>query len=96
MSIAALIPQPADVAQIARTQRLADLYAISEIDCHAVAAAPTAEGVRWLDIRPMTDPREYPGEVIDMHQQALQHALDRHLIVRHPLDAHLVRIARRS
>ena len=70
---------------------LADRACVADIECHAVAAY--LDGQRWLDIRAMTDPREMPDDLIEMHAQALAYAELRGLFTKHPDHAHLVRIA---
>jgi hypothetical protein len=73
--------QPADL--IARALKIADAAVVSDIECNAVAAGRDDQGRELFDLRPMVDPREVPQEVQDMHQQAIDFALDRGLIVAH-------------
>jgi hypothetical protein len=53
------------------------------------------DGQRWLDTRPMLDEREVGLRMKDQARVALAHALQRRLVERHPVHAHLVRAARR-
>jgi hypothetical protein len=53
------------------------------------------DGQRWLDTRPMLDEREVGLRMKDQARIALAHALQRRLVERHPVHAHLVRAARR-
>lgn len=69
---------------------LADRACICDIECNSVYAH--LDGLRWLDIRAMTDPREMCDDVIEMHTQALAYAEARGLFTKHPEHAHLVRI----
>jgi hypothetical protein len=85
--------QPADL--IARALKIADAAVVSEIECNAVAAGRDEAGNKLYDLRPMVDPHEVPPQVQDMHQQAIDWALERGLIARHSQSAGLtVRINR--
>jgi hypothetical protein len=52
----------------------------------------TIDGRRWLDTRPMLDPRECCGETIDKNGRCLAHAIGSGLVARHAELPHLVRI----
>jgi len=79
-------------ADNARSTRLAHRLVLQDIEaCHEVVE----DGQRWLDTRPMVDPREHCPEVVDMATEALAHADDWKLIRRHPTQPHLVRVAAR-
>lgn len=82
-----------DVARrMARAVRIADRSAVSDIECHGVAEH--IGGQRWYDIRLMLDEREYGPESVDMSREAIDHALERCLVKRHPIHAHLLRVVR--
>lgn len=80
-------PTPEDHA---RALRLAHQAVVADIECNAVAVH--LDGLRWWDVRPMTDPRENPPEFIDMATDALAHADCWKLIKRHPERPYLVRV----
>jgi hypothetical protein len=73
--------QPTDL--IARALKIADAAVVSDIECNAVAVGRDEEGRELFDLRPMVDPREVPQQVQDMHQQAIDFAIERGLIVAH-------------
>lgn len=80
---------PAEFA--ATQQRLADQAAVCDIQSESHGYVD-ADGRRWYDTRPMLDPREHADEVIDMARVAIDYALHRGLISRHPVLPHLVRM----
>lgn len=84
--------QASDLIAIAFT--LANQAVISDIESEA--AKVMQYGLTWYDIRPMLDPREHTSQVIDMAGLALGYALSSGLVVRHPEQEHLVRVARRA
>jgi hypothetical protein len=78
--------------------QLADRACISDIESEAVLDHVQQPGnIRWLDTRPMLDPREMPDDFIEMNRQALGYAEARGLIARfdaeHP---YVVRITRQA
>lgn len=77
--------------------RLADSAAIADIVDGAARCTDISDGI-WLDIRPMLDAREHSGEALDMYTEAIDYALWRKLITRHPdpQQPHLVRVAGRT
>lgn len=77
---------------LARCARLADRAAVADIEGHC--PVETLDGVKWYDLRPMLDPREFSPECIDMSREAIDHALVRGLVKRHPEHAHLLRVVR--
>lgn len=77
-----LLQQAFDIANRAATQHVAER-------CHPVRGA---DGTRWLDTRPMLDPRERSGAGIDLSTSYLHYLLDAGLAKRHPHDRHLVRL----
>lgn len=80
------------VAQrIARASRIADRAAVTEIQSEAVGE-PIA-GVLWYDISHMLNPHEHPPESIDIARELIDHAIDRRLVIPHPTQKHLVRVA---
>ena len=89
----------AHVGEISRlAHAVADRAVLADIETNAVQVllpeSPTL-GRRWLDLRPMVDPREVPAQVMDMHAEAIAYAHLRGLVVSHPAQPHLVRIVRR-
>lgn len=78
-----------EAASVATAYRLADLYAISDIECNGVAVK--IGGQRWYDIAPMFDPREVSGEMIDICSQLVAYALGRNLFVMHSEAPNLLR-----
>lgn len=86
---------PVQAAELVRRGlMLADQATVSDIECGAVAIE--SGGERWYDVRPMLDEREHSLPVVDMATEALQYALMRGLVHRHPGMPHLVRIARQG
>jgi hypothetical protein len=81
----------ADAGQVA--ERIAAAAVIADVECNCPCV--TSQGVRWYDTRPMLDPREHSGELVDMATEAIQYGLQRGLLVSHPEHAHLVRVAQR-
>lgn len=71
---------------------IANRAAICDIETECVATTDAA-GVRWYDTRPMLDPREHSGEIIDMAVEVLLFAAESGLIRRHAEHRYLVRIA---
>ena len=81
-----------DVAErIHRATRIADRQVVAVITSECAAAQ--VAGVSWYDTRPMLDPREQSDMLVDEHREILAHALDRRLVVAHPHEPHLVRLA---
>lgn len=72
-----------------RAWRLADAAAISDIE--SFAHPVLVDDRRWYDTRVMLDEREYPGELRDLAQLAIEHAVDRKLFERHPQTPALLR-----
>lgn len=70
---------------------IANRAAVSDIESECVAAQGD-DGWRWYDTRPMLDPREHCGEIIDMATDTLAYAEACGLIRRHAQQRHLVRI----
>jgi hypothetical protein len=70
---------------------IANRAAICDIESECVAV-DDADGRRWFDIRPMIDPNEHCGEVIDMMVDTLTYAEESGLIRRHAEQRYLVRI----
>lgn len=83
---------PSDLIAIAFT--LANEAVISDIESEGVKVMQY--GMTWYDIRPMLDSREHAEQVIDMAGLALGYALSSGLVIRHPEQEHLVRVARRT
>jgi hypothetical protein len=77
---------------IRRSLMLADRAVVADVEelCPAMYIA----GVTWIDVRPLLDERELSMECIDLNREALDYALMRGLIARHPDHVHLVRVAR--
>jgi hypothetical protein len=94
--------EPTDL--IARALKIADAAVTADIECNAVAAGRDEQGRELFDLRPMVDPREVPQEVQDMHQQAIDFAIERGLIAAHSqrtpltvrINRHLVALNRRA
>lgn len=83
-----------DDAELARRAvRIADMQVVCEIESGCPAHNGLDQHPRWYDLRPLTDPREHCGEMIDMNAEIIDYALRRGLAIRHPEHAHLVRIA---
>lgn len=82
---------PIQAAELAH--QIADRAVICDIECHAVRTRDYAERVCWY-IAPMLDAREHAPEVIDMMLQAIDYALQRGLISRHPAFKDVVYINR--
>lgn len=70
---------------------IANRAAICDIESECVATEDD-DGARWYDTRPMVDPREHSGELIDMATDTLVYAEASGLIRRHAQHRHLVRI----
>lgn len=84
---------PVQAAELIRRSLLiADRAVVADIESNA--HSEILQSVRWCDVRPMLDERELPLQCIDLNREALDYALMRGLIVRHPDHAHLVRITR--
>lgn len=84
---------PVQAAELVRRGlMLADRATVSDIECEGIPVEE--DGQRWYDVRPMLDEHEHSAPVIDMATEALQYALMRGLIQRHPRMQHLVRITR--
>ncbi len=79
-------------ARMQRAARIADRAAVTEIECEC--AAETIAGVKWYDTGPMLDPNEHAPQSIDIARELLDYAIERRLVIRHPHEAHLVRVAR--
>lgn len=62
--------------------RLADQYAISDIESNATPQSD-ADGVTWYDVAPMVNPDEVSSEFIDMASELLAYALARRLFEAH-------------
>jgi len=77
------------IASVATAYRLADMYTVSDIECHGIQVM--LDGRRWYDIGALFDPWEVSSEMIDMWSQAIAYALGRNLIEMHPDAPHLVR-----
>ncbi len=73
--------------------QLADDRTVTDIKSYSVGTE--IDGTRWLDTRPMTDPRERAPEAVDIAVVALAYARLRGLVHTHPEHAHLVRITPR-
>lgn len=50
----------------------------------------------WRDTRPMLDPREHSGMVIDEHAEIVSYAEQAGLVQRHSTERHLVRVIHRE
>lgn len=89
---------PADISAlqaaelIRRSMLIADRAVVSDVE--ELCPSFQLGGVTWIDVRPLLDERELSLECIDLNREALDYALMRGLIARHPEHAHLVRIAR--
>ena len=70
---------------------IANRAAVADIESGSVAVLAT-DGLRWYDTRPMVDPREHSGELIDMATETLAYAEMSGLIRRHTAQRHMVRI----
>jgi hypothetical protein len=79
---ASLMPQ--DVRLMTMAFAIANRAALADIETGAVRV--NRPGGRWYDVRPMTDPREHCGPVLDMAAQTLAYAENAGLIQRHPND----------
>jgi hypothetical protein len=80
-----------------RALAIADAAVVAEIECECIDTQldddcpPTW---RWYDTRAMFSQHEHSPQCIDMSTEALDYALTRGLVVRHPVQQHLVRITR--
>jgi hypothetical protein len=63
---------------------------VADVECYGVRVHLPEPG-RWYDTRPMLDPREHSGPVLDMHAELLQFGQDTGALVRHPSQPHLLR-----
>lgn len=79
------------VKRIRSAFKLADRYAVSDIETQAVSLRGP-DGTRWYDTRVMLDPREHEPRSLDMAQDAIEYAIERELATRHPEQPHLLRI----
>lgn len=82
---------PTQCAELAH--RLADAAVLCDIETEGVHITDL-DGTRWIDVRPMLDPREHAPEVIDMATQALAYAAARGLVRPHPEHEHYVQVLR--
>lgn len=80
-----------DVRFLLLQAALARHFVVENIESGAVPVALTGGG-RWRDVRPMTDPREHSGEVLDINVQTLYYAEEAGIMERHPEHPHMVRI----
>jgi hypothetical protein len=80
---------PADASLLQQGLAIANAAVISDIETEAVRVHIALPG-RWYDTRPMLDPREHCGPVIDMAAQSLAYAEASGLIHRHAHERHLV------
>lgn len=76
--------------RIQRAARLADRYAVSDIEMHG--ARVLLDGRPWYDTRPMLDEHEHDSISIDMARDCIDHAVHRALAVRHPEKPYLLHI----
>ena len=77
-----MLQQAFDIANRCASQHVAEL-------CHPVRGA---DGTRWLDTRPMLDPRERSSAGIDLAATYLHYLESAGLAKRHPHEQHLVRL----
>lgn len=77
-----LLREAMDIANRCASQHVAER-------CHPVRGA---DGTRWLDTRPMLDPRERSGAGIDLSASYLHYLESAGLAKRHPHERHLVRL----
>lgn len=84
---------PRSVAdRIARAARIADRSAVADIESHGVQERINDE--RWYDVRLMLDEREGGPEWVEMSREVIDYALERGLVKRHPVHAHLLKVIR--
>lgn len=79
-------------SRIQRAVHIADRTAVAEIEFECIANV--VAGIRWYDTGPMLDPNEHASESIDLAREILVYALERRLVIRHPHEPNLVRLAR--
>lgn len=75
---------------LAEALQIADRAVLCDIESDAVAEQ--MHGQRWYDTRPMLDPRERPDDLIEMARQAIDYAVQRGLVERHPAQGWMVRV----
>ncbi|MDP4300374.1 hypothetical protein [Leptothrix discophora] len=80
---------PAQHLEVAQQIAAAAVIADIESGGHTV----NVDGMRWIDVRPMLDPREHADACIDMAEIALRYAIDTRVVTQHPQQPHLVRVA---
>lgn len=71
--------------------RLAVRYVVADVESGGVRTHLPEPG-RWYDTRPMLDPREHAGPVIDQALEALRFGEASNALLRHPQHRHLVRV----
>lgn len=76
-------------ASVASAYRLADLYAVSDIECNGVEVK--LAGQLYYDIAPMFDPREVSSEMMDICSELVAYALARKLFEMYPDAPNLLR-----
>ena len=71
--------------------RLAERAVAADVEMHGHITRD-ADGIKWYDTRPMTDPREHCPESIDMANEALEYGVKAGVLVRHHAQQWLVRV----
>jgi len=77
----------------AQAFHIADRAVVCDIESECPSVA--RDGWMWRDLQPMLDANEHAPEVIDMARQAIDYALHRGLLIKHPTARHLARLAQR-
>lgn len=70
--------------------QIADRCAVADIECEGIAEV--IDGVKHYDTRVMLDEREHCSDSVEMARQAIDYALARGLVARHPTLPHMVRV----
>lgn len=78
-----------DVQMLQIAMRIANRNVVADIETNALRVFPHLAG-RWYDTRPMLDPREHCGPVLDMLTEALAYAEQAGLVRRHATERWLV------
>lgn len=72
--------------------RLAIHSVVAELETSGTREHLPDEPGRWYDTRPMLDPREHSGQVIDMAMELISFGEAVGALHRHPQRRHLVRV----
>jgi hypothetical protein len=72
----------AELAEVRQAISIANRAVICDIESEGHLVVE--DGIRYYDVRPMTDPREHGPENVDMATEAITYAVSAGLVVAHP------------